>query len=99
LALERGDKLAGAERQDAVAKMARLTGLSPQFVENANLRVSLNLFRKELLRSEKRSIGRLDARFKGYDTNLASDSPDYDPSEAAIRPPYTSTSTTTCALN
>jgi carboxypeptidase C (cathepsin A) len=91
LALERGDKLTGAERQGAVAKMARLTGLSPQFVENANLRVSLNLFRKELLRSEKRSIGRLDARFKGYDSNLASDSPDYDPSEAAIRPPYTST--------
>ena len=91
LALEKGDKLAGADRQDAVAKMARLTGLSPQFVDNANLRVSLNLFRKELLRSEKRSIGRLDARFKGYDTNLASDSPDYDPSEAAIRPPYTST--------
>jgi carboxypeptidase C (cathepsin A) len=91
LALERGDKLTGTERQEAVAKMARLTGLSPQFVENANLRVSLNLFRKELLRSEKRSIGRLDARFKGYDSNLASDSPDYDPSEAAIRPPYTST--------
>ncbi len=91
LALEKGDKLTGAERQDVVTKMARLTGLSPQFVDNANLRVSLNLFRKELLRAEKRSIGRLDARFKGYDTNLASDSPDYDPSEAAIRPPYTST--------
>ena len=91
LALEKGDKLSGAERQDVVAKMARLTGLSPQFVDNANLRVSLNLFRKELLRSERRSIGRLDARFKGYDTNNASDSPDYDPSESAIRPPYTST--------
>jgi carboxypeptidase C (cathepsin A) len=91
LALEKGDKLAGADRQDVVAKMARLTGLSPQFVDNANLRVSLNLFRKELLRAERRSIGRLDARFKGYDSNLASDSPDYDPSEAAIRPPYTST--------
>jgi carboxypeptidase C (cathepsin A) len=91
LALEKGDKLSGAERQDVVAKMARLTGLSPQFVDNANLRVSLNLFRKELLRAERRSIGRLDARFKGYDSNLASDSPDYDPSEAAIRPPYTST--------
>ena len=91
LALEKGDKLTGADRQDVVAKMARLTGLAPQFVDNANLRVSLNLFRKELLRSERRSVGRLDARFKGYDSNLASDSPDYDPSEAAIRPPYTST--------
>jgi carboxypeptidase C (cathepsin A) len=91
LALEKGDKLSGPARQEVILKLSRYTGLSPQFVENANLRVSLNLFRKELLRSEKRSIGRLDARFKGYDTNLASDSPDYDPSEAAIRPPYTST--------
>ena len=53
--------------------------------------MSLNLFRKELLRSEKRSIGRLDSRFKGYDANIATDSPDFDASEAAIRPPYTST--------
>jgi len=44
-----------------------------------------------LLRNEKRSIGRLDARFKGYDASYATDSPDFDASEAAIRPPYTST--------
>ena len=91
LALEKGDKLSGQERQDAIVKLSRYTGLSAIFLDNANLRVSLNMFRKELLRSERRSIGRLDARFKGYDTNIASDSPDYDPSEAAIRPPYTST--------
>ncbi len=91
LALEKGDKLSGQERQDAIAKLSHYTGLSPTFLDNANLRVSLNMFRKELLRTEKRSIGRLDARFKGYDTNIASDSPDYDASEAAIRPPYTST--------
>jgi carboxypeptidase C (cathepsin A) len=91
LALGKGDRLAGQERADVVAKLARYTGLSPQFVDNANLRVSLGLFRKELLRSEKRSIGRLDARFKGFDASLATDSPDFDASEAAIRPPYTST--------
>jgi carboxypeptidase C (cathepsin A) len=91
LALGKGDRLAGQERQDVVAKLARYTGLSAQFVDNANLRVSLNLFRKELLRSERRSIGRLDARFKGFDSSFATDSPDFDASEAAIRPPYTST--------
>src|ERR1700730_17587961 len=91
LALGKGDRLTGQERQDVVATLARYTGLSPQFVDNANLRVSLGLFRKELLRSEKRSIGRLDARFKGFDANYATDSPDFDASEAAIRPPYTST--------
>jgi len=91
LALEKGDRLIAPERQDVIAKLSRYTGLSSQFIDNANLRVSLNLFRKELLRSERRSIGRLDARFKGYDANYASDSPDFDASEAAIRPPYTST--------
>jgi carboxypeptidase C (cathepsin A) len=91
LALGKGDRLAGQERQDVVARLARYTGLSPQFVDNANLRISLNLFRKELLRSERRSIGRLDARFKGFDSNFATDSPEFDASEAAIRPPYTST--------
>ena len=91
LALAKGDRLTGQDRQDVIAKLSRYTGLSAQFVDNANLRVSLNLFRKELLRSEKRSIGRLDARFKGFDASYASDSPDFDASEAAIRPPYTST--------
>ncbi len=91
LALGKGDRLIGQERQDVVAKLARYTGLSLQFIDNANLRVSLGLFRKELLRSERRSIGRLDARFKGFDSNFATDSPDFDASEAAIRPPYTST--------
>src|SRR5437660_3096887 len=91
LALGKGDRLQGAERQEAIAKLSRFTGLDKTFIENANLRVSLNFFRKELLRDEKRSIGRLDARFKGYDSSYVSAGPDFDASEAAIRPPYTST--------
>jgi len=91
LALEKGDRLSAQERQDVVAKLSRYTGLDGRFIDNANLRVSLNLFRKELLRSERRSIGRLDARFKGFDASFSTDSPDFDASEAAIRPPYTST--------
>jgi carboxypeptidase C (cathepsin A) len=91
LALEKGDRLTAPDRQEVIAKLSRYTGLDQRFVDYANLRVSLNLFRKELLRSERRSIGRLDARFKGFDTSFATDSPDFDASEAAIRPPYTST--------
>jgi carboxypeptidase C (cathepsin A) len=91
LALEKGDRLSAQERQEIIAKLARFTGLDLKFLDYANLRVNLNLFRKELLRTERRSIGRLDSRFKGYDSNLASDSTEYDPSESAIRPPYTST--------
>src|SRR5437588_11096150 len=91
LALAKGDRLQGAERQEAIAKLSRYTGLDKTFIENANLRVSLNFFRKELLRDEKRSIGRVDARFIGYDSSYVTAGPDFDASEAAIRPPYTST--------
>lgn len=91
VALAKGDGLTASERQEVAAKLARYTGLDARFIDNANLRVSLRLFRKELLRAEKRMIGRLDSRFKGFDANFATDSPEYDPSEAAIRPPYTST--------
>jgi carboxypeptidase C (cathepsin A) len=91
LALAKGDRLQGAEKQEAITKLSRYTGLDKTFIENANLRVSLNFFRKELLRDEKRSIGRLDARIKGYDSSFVTAGPDFDASEAAIRPPYTST--------
>lgn len=91
LALEKGDRLSGPERQETINKLARFTGIDPKFIDNANLRVSLNFFRKELLRDEKRSIGRLDARFKGYDSSYVTAGPDFDASESAIRPPYTST--------
>jgi carboxypeptidase C (cathepsin A) len=90
-ALEKGSRLTAQERQDTANKLSRFTGLDAKFIDYANLRVNLNLFRKELLRTEKRSVGRLDSRFKGYDSNIATDSPDYDASEATIRPPYTAT--------
>ena len=44
-----------------------------------------------MLRDEKRTVGRLDGRFKGIDALAASERPDFDPSLAAIRPPYTAT--------
>jgi carboxypeptidase C (cathepsin A) len=89
IALGKGESLTAPERQDVIAKLARYTGLDPHFIDNSNLRVSLQLFRKELLRSEKHTIGRLDSRFKGFDANFATDSPDFDASEAGIRPPFT----------
>jgi carboxypeptidase C (cathepsin A) len=88
-ALARGDLLTAAERAAAVQKLARLSGLSPVYIEESNLRVDIQHFCKELLRSERRTVGRLDSRFKGIDESAASETPDFDPSLAAIRPPYT----------
>jgi carboxypeptidase C (cathepsin A) len=91
VALARGDRMSPQQRQEVATRLSRYTGLGQSFFENANLRVNLSLFRKELLRAERRSIGRLDSRFKGYDTNYSTDSPEYDASEAVIRAPYTGT--------
>jgi carboxypeptidase C (cathepsin A) len=84
------DSLSATERSSLLDKMSSLTGLSKTFIEQNNFRVELGEFNKELLRSERRTTGRLDSRFKGIDRDAASDNPDSDPSMNAIRPPYTS---------
>jgi len=88
-ALLRIDALTDKERDALAAKFSSLTGLSKDFVERNNFRVELGEFNKELLRSERRTTGRLDSRFKGIDRDAAGDGPDSDPSMNAIRPPYT----------
>lgn len=89
LALAKGDALTDAERRKTVAQLARWTGLSPRYVEDNNLRVPIQRFCKELLRDQKRTVGRLDSRIKGLDAVAATERPDFDPSMTAIRPPYT----------
>ena len=84
------DSLSAAERNSLLDKMSSFTGLGKDFIERNNFRVELGEFNKELLRSERRTTGRLDSRFKGIDRDAAGDGPDSDPSMNAIRPPYTS---------
>jgi carboxypeptidase C (cathepsin A) len=83
-ALTKGQNI-GAEERDAVAqRMSELTGLSPEFIKRANLRVDLSRFRKELMRNERQTVGRFDSRYVGIDSDAAGDSPDYDASDKAI---------------
>ncbi len=88
-ALMVGDQVPEAERKNVVAQLARFTGLSPQYVEQSNLRIRIDRFDKELLRDQRRSVGRLDGRFIGIDRDAAGESNDYDPSYAAIFGEYT----------
>lgn len=90
-ALGMGGQLPPAERAKVVQKLARLTGLSPAYLEETNLRINIQRFCKELLRSERRTVGRLDSRFKGMDLDAAGERGEYDPSMAAITGPYTAT--------
>jgi carboxypeptidase C (cathepsin A) len=88
-ALAKGDRLAPGERQEVIDKLSRYTGIDKRYIDNSDLRIEIQHFDKELLRDQKRTVGRLDSRFKGIDALGVSERPDFDPSLAAIRPPYT----------
>lgn len=90
LALAKGDGLTEVERAAIVERLAYFTGLDSRFIENNNLRIEIFRFCKELLREQRRTVGRLDSRILGYDASNHSERPDHDPSMTAIRPPYTS---------
>jgi carboxypeptidase C (cathepsin A) len=90
-ALMGGDSLPAGRRAEIAQKLSRLTGLSAEYIERSNLRVEIQRFDKELLREQRRTVGRLDGRFTGIDENAAGARPDYDPSLAAIVGPYTAT--------
>jgi carboxypeptidase C (cathepsin A) len=88
-ALMKGDSITDAEKQSVVQKLARLTGLSPEYIERTNLRINIARFDKELMRDQRRTVGRLDSRFTGIDIDSAGERPEFDPSYAAIFGEYT----------
>jgi len=90
-ALAMGDALDPARRRTIAKELARFTGLSVEFVERSDLRVSIFNFTKELRRDEGLTVGRLDSRYTGRDRLGIGSSPEYDPSYAAIQGPYTAT--------
>ncbi|MGC9348821.1 MAG: S10 family peptidase [Anaerolineae bacterium] len=89
LALMKGSTLPEDEKVEIVTKLARYTGLSERYVEQTNLRINIHRFVKELLRDERRTIGRYDARFKGIDRDAAGERHEYDPSYSIIQGSYT----------
>lgn len=83
-ALSEGDAIT-PEHLDAIAqKVSQFTGLSVQYVKEANLRINATRFRKELLRDEGDILGRYDARFEATDVDNAGEFPGYDPSDTGI---------------
>jgi len=88
LALHQGSALLAAQRKKIVNKLARFTGLDPQYVDLTDLRINIHRFCKELLRKEGRTVGRLDSRYKGIDQNNVTEMPDFDPA-TEISPAFT----------
>jgi carboxypeptidase C (cathepsin A) len=88
LALMRGNDLSAAERRQVAQKLARYTGLSETYILEANLRVPIFEFTKELLRADRLTVGRLDTRFKGVDRTASGDRFEFDPASAAFSGPF-----------
>ncbi|HSC13093.1 MAG TPA: peptidase S10, partial [Rhodanobacteraceae bacterium] len=89
VALAKGQDLGDAERNAIAERMSKYTGLSVAYLKEANLRVSQPRFRKELLRDERRTLGRYDGRFEGIDMDAAGETPETDPADTAIRGAFT----------
>ena len=88
-ALMLDSRLSPEERSAIAARVARYTGLSQDYVVRSNLRVGDSRFFKELLRDQRRTVGRLDSRFVGIDRDSAGEQIEYDRSYANIIGPYT----------
>lgn len=89
VALNKGQDLSDAERDAIAQRMAKYTGISVAYLKEANLRVSQPRYRKELLRDERRTLGRYDGRFEGIDSDAAGENPETDPSDTAISGAFT----------
>ena len=88
-ALAQGNRVPDDFRAEVLTRLAGLTGLSEDYLDRVNLRVEHMRFFAELLRSKRQVVGRLDARFTGWDSDSAGETSLDDPSFRAIIGPYT----------
>ena len=88
-ALAKGDTLPAAQEDAVAEKLHEFTGLSVQYLKETNLRIDSDRFRKELLRDERHTVGRYDARYEGTDFDAAGENPTFDASATAIMGAFT----------
>jgi carboxypeptidase C (cathepsin A) len=89
LALARGNRLAADERAEVVATLARLAGVSEEYVDRAELRIEHWRWCTEVLRDRGLTVGRIDGRFTGPTYSRIAENMDADPSIDAIDAPFT----------
>jgi carboxypeptidase C (cathepsin A) len=88
-ALAQGDSLTGAVRAAVVQKLVDYTSLPADLIDRHHLRISPWLFRKHLLYSERKVLGRFDGRIAVDDSDPGSEREDFDPSLSDYLPAYT----------
>jgi carboxypeptidase C (cathepsin A) len=89
-ALASGSALPPDQLHAIAAKLHEYTGLSVEYIEKANLRISGGEFEKNLQDQSNLTTGRLDTRFSGPTLDPLSKEAEYDPQSAAISSAYVS---------
>jgi carboxypeptidase C (cathepsin A) len=88
LALMKGDRLDGPEREEIVQRLVDYTGLDEQYIRGSNLRIPIMRFVKEILRSDGKCVGRFDSRITGTDKDDVSENFERDPSFDIVQGVY-----------
>ena len=89
--LARGASLDADRRAAAVRQIARYTGLPPEAVDKADLRIDPELFRTMLLEDKRQLLGRFDTRMTGYDRQVLRCDAEWDPSYSQYEGAYSGT--------
>ena len=89
-ALQHGDRLKPERRKAIAARLHHFTGLPETYLDETDLRIEDANFYRELLRKDRFTVGRYDARFVGIDRVWNTDHPDDDPSYTQVGPAFTS---------
>lgn len=89
-ALLKGDQLSPSKKSQIAEQLANFSGLSADYWEKANLRVTNSEYFQELLREDGKTVGRLDSRFTGISEDPLAQTAFTDPQSDAISAPYIS---------
>lgn len=87
-ALALGAHLPAEKRKQIVAQLAAYTGLTPELIEENDLRIEPQVFMHNLLKDRKLEVGRVDGRFASPMPQSSSHEPFFDPAMAAMFPAF-----------
>src|SRR5580700_8840686 len=88
-ALMKGTNITAAEKSDIAKKLSHFIGLSEDYLLKADLRVNLQQFNVELMRSHGLTTGRYDARYTMPTYDMLTEFAEDDPSYTAVRGAFT----------
>ncbi len=88
-ALMKGSNITAQEKTDIATKLSRYIGLSPDYIEKADLRINLAQFSVELQRSERLQSGRYDSRYTMPTYDILTEFAEEDPSYTGVRGAFT----------